>query len=306
MAGGIVGDAFLHQRTIRDLMGRKVTMHKAKDQAISGVKYTKGRELKEKVVIVNNLQQDIATHTSFVENNKTSVKMRVSEEERVIRAVQKEAENFKVSLVSFNDGNVKDPASFLYGFKQHMKKIEREGNTRVGDSYIFGGTITNIPPFDLSKIADGLDPNSGITTDYYQGNSKSLFLATSKDSNLECELKGNNTAFEKLVRALKIATDPSIKTGDERIKKAEDLADEALTMLSDLISQIGSKDAALDSLIEYQEDQVVYLQSSFDAIVAAEEVDVVSQFVQEQNILSTTYAMLSQLGQMSLAEHWKG
>lgn len=186
-----------------------------------------------------------------------------------------------------------------------MKTIEREGNTKVGESYIFGGTITNTPPFDLSKVADGLDPTSGVATDYYQGNSKSIFIATSEDDNLECELKGNHPAFEKLIRALKIATDPSIKSGDDRIKKAQDLADEALTEFSELISQVGSKDASLDTLIESQEDEVVYLQNAFDKIVSSEAMDVVSQFMEDQNTLSTAYAMMSHLGQMSLTDYWK-
>jgi flagellin-like hook-associated protein FlgL len=306
MSGGVIGDAYLHRSTVLDLMQRKESMHRSKDQAISGTKYTKARELKEQLVMVKNIQHDLATQSSYMQNNRSTVKFRVGEEERVIRLLQEEAEKFKTSLVSFSDGTTKDPAAFLNGLKEHMKVIQRVGNTRVGESYIFSGTITNIEPFNLSKIPDGLDPNSGETTDYYEGNSQSIFLAVSKDDNMECKLKGNHPAFERFIRALKIATDPSIKSGDDRIKKAQDLADEALTEFSDLISQIGSRDATLDRLITSQEDSVNYLQNAYDEIVAADEVEFVSKFMQDQNILSTAYSMLSHLGQMSLAEHWKG
>lgn len=305
MSRGIVGDAYLHRKTITELMDRKLSMHQAKDQAISGKKYENARDLQEQVVIVNNLQQDILKNTSYIKNNKAGVKYRVGEEERVIRMLQEEIIKFKTSLVAFNDGNEKDPAAFLNGVKEHLIVVQREGNTKIGNSYIFGGTITNNAPFKLSKVADGLDPASGVTTDYYEGNSETIYLAVSDENDVKCELKGNHPAFEKFIRALKIANDPSIKSGDARIKVAQDLADESLTAFADLVSQIGSKDETLDRLIQSQEDQLVYLENAYEQIVDAEEVDVISQFMQDQNILSSAYAMLSHLGQMSLSEHWR-
>jgi flagellar hook-associated protein 3 FlgL len=305
MAGGMIGDAYLHSKNVKDLFDRKNLMHKAKDQASSGVKYTKGRELGGQVVITKTLQNEKKSLEGFIANNKTSVKNRLGAEENVIRNIQKIAESFKESLVLFSDGTAKDPNSFLVGFKQHMKSIEHEGNTKVGDSYILGGTITDVPPFDLSEISDGLDPEANVTLDYYNGNSSTVLIAIDTQDNLECDLLGKHPAFEKLIRALKIATDPSIVSGDVRTKTAQDLTSEAINELANLISQIGSKDAGLDTLIEAQNDRILYLSDAYSRIVEADEGEAAAEFMKEQRVLSTTYAMLGRLNEMSLSDYLK-
>ncbi|MDP3935988.1 MAG: flagellin [Alphaproteobacteria bacterium] len=305
MAGGIIGDAYLHTKSIRDLLERKAQVQKAKDQGTSGLKFTKGRELGGQVVITKTLQNEQKVLEGFVEHNKTAVKNRLGAEEMVIRNIHKIADAFKESLVSFCDGTAKDPTSFLVGIKQHLKSIEREGNTKVGDSYILGGTITNVPPFDLSKVADGIDPASGVTLDYYNGNSSTGLIAIDKNDNLECDLVGQHPAFEKLIRALKIASDPSIVSGDVRTKTAQSLTDEALNELADLISQVGSKDAGLDTLIDAQNDRILYLSDAYSKIIEADEAEASNQFMREQRILSTTYGMMARLNEMSLADYLK-
>ncbi|MDP3641244.1 MAG: flagellin [Alphaproteobacteria bacterium] len=280
-------------------------MHKAKDQSSAGVKYTKGRELGGQVVITKTLQNEKKVLDGFVAHNKTAVKNRLGAEENVIRNMHKIAEAFKETLVLFSDGTAKDAASFLGEFKQHMKAIEREGNTKVGDSYILGGTITEVPPFDLSKVENGLDPVSEVTLDYYNGNSSTVLIAIDTHDNLECDLLGKHPAFEKLIRGLKIATDPSIVSGDVRTKTAQKLTDEALNELASLISQVGSKDAGIDTLIEAQNDRILYLSDAYNTIVEADEVEAVTRFMTEQRILSATYAMMGRLNEMSLADHLK-
>ena len=305
MAGGVIGDAYLHSKNVRDLFDRKTNMNKAKDQGTSGLKYTQARELGGQVVITKTLQNEQKFLDGFIAHNRTAVKNRLGAEESVIRNIQQVAESFKETLVLFNDGTSKDPASFLVGFKQFMQTIERAGNAKVGDSYILGGTITDVPPFDLSKVSDGLDSASGVTLDYYNGNSSTVLIAVDTHDNLNCDLLGKHPAFEKLVRALKIATDPSIVSGDARTRVAQDLTDEALNELANLISQVGSKDAGLDKLIEAQNDRVLYLSEAYSKIVEADEAEAAAQFMTEQRVLSMTYAMLSRLNEMSLADHLK-
>lgn len=305
MAGGIIGDAYVHAKNVKEIFERKASMHKAKDQGSTGVKYTKGRELGGQVVITKTLQNEQKVLNGFVAHNKTAVKNRLGAEENAIRNLNKIAEAFKEMLVLFSDGTAKDATSFLGGFKQYMKAIEREGNTKVGDSYIFGGTITDVPPFDLSKMSNGLDPASGVTFDYYNGNSSTVSIAIDTNDNLKCDLLGRHPAFEKLIRALKIATDPSIVSGDVRTKTAQKLTDEALNDLASLISQVGSKDAGIDTLIEAQNDRILYLSDAYNTIVEADEAEAAAQFMTDHRILSSTYAMLSRLNEMSLANHLK-
>lgn len=304
MAVGIVGDAYRHKRDILEIKEQRVKIESAKTQGMSGVKYSKGRDLGGKVVLVNSIQRERKLLEGYISGNRTFVTNRLNGEERAIRQIQKEAIKFKESLVAFCDGNTaKDPTSFLVEFQQHLKTIQREGNTKVGDSYIFAGTKTNAPPFDVSKIADGLDPNSGVTLDYYLGNDISVLIATDNNDSLECDLNGQHSAFEKLIRALKIANDPSIKSGDARVTKAQDLVDEAITELGGLISKIGSKEANLDTLIEDQEDQSAYLLEAYNKIVGIMPEEAATIFMNEHAILEARFAMMNRLSKMSLAEY---
>lgn len=306
MSLGILGDAYRFKKNISDLVTQKERMAVAKDQNSSGLKYTRGRELGSKVVLVSSIQNEMKLLNGFMSQNQSVVKKRLDGEEAAIRNIQEVAIAFKESLVSFNDGNAtKDPTSFILGFKQYLKTLEHEGNTKVGDSYIFGGTITNVPPFDTSKIADGLAPNAGVTLDYYMGNSTSVFMATDDKENLECDLQGNHPCFEKLIRAIKIASDPSISSGDARVTAAQDLADEAIRELAGRISQIGTKEAGLDKFIEAQEDRSLYLSDAYNTLVEANDVESATAFMADQVTLATAYAMMSRLGEMSLANYIK-
>lgn len=305
MAIGTLGDAYLHKRNIQDMVSRKAKMQEAKEQSSSGLKYTKLRELGGQMVLVSSMTREMKRLEGFIQQNQSTVKSRVEGEELAVRNIQEEAIKFKTSLVLFNDGTSKDPTSFLVGFKQHLKTIEREGNTKVGDSYILGGTITNVPPFDVSKVADGLAANSGVTLDYYNGNSVPVSIAIDLNDTLECDLVGKHSAFEKLIRALKIANDSSIVSGDVRVNTAQTLVDEAIIELGDLVSQIGSKEAALDATIESQEDKALYLSDLYQRVIEISPEEAATVFMKEQVTLSMDYAMMSRLSEMSLVNYLK-
>jgi flagellar hook-associated protein 3 FlgL len=304
MAVGTIGDAHKYMRDLREIKTQRTKIEAAKTQAMSGVKYAKGRDLGGQVVLVNSIQREMKLCEGFINQNKTYVTNRLSGEEQAIRQIQNEAIRFKESLVSFCDGNTaKDSASFLVEFKQHLQTIEHAGNTKVGDSYIFGGTKTNVPPFDVSKIADGLDPNSGATLDYYNGNDIPVLTAIDTDDNLECDLMGQHPAFEKLIRALKIASDPSIQSGDARVTKAQDLVDEAITEFCGLVAKVGAKEVTLETLIEAQEDKSLYLSEAYNKIVEVIPEEAATIFMNEHAILEARFAMMSRLSKMSLSEY---
>ncbi|GEM_PF-2262746 len=306
MSVGRVGDAHAHKVNIRDIAAKKSKIENAKAQSMSGLKYSKAHQLGGQVVLVSSIQREIKMLEGFVKQNESAVSQRLEGEEFAIRNILDEAIRFKESLVLFNDGNTtKDPTSFLVGFKQHLTTVQREGNAKVGDSYILGGTITNLPPFDVSKVPDGLDPNSGVSLDYYSGNDIPVWIAIDNDDNLACDLMGKHPAFEKFIRALKIANDSSIKSGDARVIKAQELVDEAIVELAGLVSQAGAKEAMLDTLIEDQEDRGAYLLAAYLKIVEATPEESATTFMTEHTALATAYAMISRMNEMSLANYLK-
>jgi flagellar hook-associated protein 3 FlgL len=305
MANGIVGDAYTHKSTLGALVKRKISMQTAQQQGMSGHKHDKQRDFGGQLVFIKNLQREIGAESEFVRQNKGLIRLAANAEETAIRSIQQQAEKFKVSLVKFNDGIEKDPTPFLDEFRQYMRSVEKAGNTIVGDSYILGGTITNIPPFDLSQIPDGISSLSGPDTGYYNGNTTTRSVSVDTNDNVDFDLNGGHPAFEKLVRAFKIATDPSISSGDDRVKAAQELVDESLNELSALISKSGSKQEGLDMLIEAQEDRLTYLSEKYDELVGADETEVITQFMNDQRILSIMYEMMRHLSEMSLANHWK-
>jgi flagellin-like hook-associated protein FlgL len=306
MARGIVGDAFMHKSSVGDILRHKVKMHEARTQGISGNKYTKDRDMGPMIVLVNSLRRDIKIQQDFIQQNKSMVKLKLGAKEEAIKAIQREAERFKESLVLFNDGDVtKSATPFLMECRQHMKMIEQAGNSKVGNSYIFGGTITNIPPFDLSKVVDGIDPFSGANIDYYNGNSITTPIAIDTNDNLDSDLLGSHPAFENLIRALKIINDPSIKASDDRAKQAQNLVDRAIDELSGLISQVGAETERIDNLIEAREDYLLFVSEKHDEMVGADQFEVMSKFMEYQNSLTLAYETMASFSEMSLANFLK-
>ncbi len=305
MADGIIGDAYAHKSSLRAMGERKVQMAKNQSQSVSRTKYEKARDLGEKIIFVNRLRDDLKVQGDFISHNKSLVKLKLGEQERAVRQLQSVAESFKESLVLFNDGTVKDPSAFMGSVRAKVETVEKEGNSRVGDSYIFAGSITNQPPFDLSLVAEGIPENSGYTDAYYGGNSITTPIATDENVNLDVDILGTQTGIEKLIRSMKISLDPSIKSCDSRLNAAQNLVDEAINELAALISEIGSKDAGVDDLIESQENRMIYLQEKYDDIVAVDDLELASEFMADQRALSMAYEMMRQLDQMSLVDFLK-
>jgi flagellar hook-associated protein 3 FlgL len=303
MARGIVGDAYESRRSIDRITQRKQQMQLARTQAVSGLKVSKLRDLGGNIVFVQALQNDIGLQQKFIDQNKTIVKLRLGEKERVIRSLQSVAEKFKEDLVSFNDGTAKDPAAMIQIVQQHMIVVEREGNTKVGDSYVFGGTITNLPPFNLSQIPDGIPANSSENTDYYNGNHVNRTIAVDINNDQSLDLLGTHPSFEKLVRALKITADLSIKSGDTRVTRAQNLVDEAIDELAELVSIVGAEEEGIDQLIEAQENKVAYFSEKYSELTSVDELEVTNRFVNDQRILNLAYEMLRSLNEMSLSNY---
>lgn len=303
MALGIIGDSYVHHKTFESVQKRKLSMNAAKEQGITGNKFNKPREMEEKIVFVSSLRTEIQQQKGFVEQNKTSVKLRLGEAERVIRSLAHEAEQFKENLVLFNDGTEKDPGVLLSVCKKHMCVIEREGNTMVGNSYIFGGTITNTPTFDLSKIPDGLYPDVDPDTQYYNGNNILTPVAIDRNSSETIDILGNHPAFEKFIRALKIAHDPSVKSGDERITKAQELVDESIDELAQLISVVGSKEKSINDLVEVQENRLTYIETKLEDLIKADDLETTFNFMEDMKSLNIMYQMLGKTSEMSLVDH---
>jgi flagellar hook-associated protein 3 FlgL len=304
MANGIVGDAFRHKQTVAGLVKQRAAVHDGRSKEISGK--VDLEKLGAKVVLLNSLKKEAFLCDAFIQHNEFSVKIKLDGTKQAVRDILEEARKFKQTLITFNDGIDKDPTAFLDDFKRYMQTIEQKGNTRIGDSYILGGTITNLPPFMLSEIPDGIDPLSAANTDYYKGNNQVMMADIDTDRSLEFNIKGDHSAFEKLIRALKIATDPSIKSGDDRIIKAQELLDEAMQELTGLMARIDSEIEGLDQLIESQTSRLSYTNDKLEELMNANELETVTDFMKDQQILDTAYAMTGQIANMSLAGYLRG
>lgn len=300
----MVGDAYESRRSIERVTKRKQAMQAARQQAVEGTRVSKVRDLGgSNVVFIQSLDNERSAQAKFIEQNKSIVKLRIGEKERVIRSLQSVAEKFKEQLVLFNDGTEKDAGAMLELVKQHMVIVEREGNTQIAGSYILGGTITNIPPFDLSQIADGIVPSSAENIDYYKGNNVKRSIAVDTNKDQEFDLLGAHPAFEKLIRALKISADPSIRSGSERIGVAQSLVDDVIDELAQLVSVVGAEEEGVDQLIENQESRVLYYTEKYDELIGVDELEVATRFMNEQRILNLAYEMLRTLNEMSLSNY---
>lgn len=305
MADGIAGDAYLHRATLKGVGRTKERLAAATRQATSGDKYEKPRELGEKIVFVNRVRDGIKTQKDFVEHNSSFVKLKLGEQERAVRHLQQIAEDFKVSIASFNNGITKDPGAFISTVKAKLAEVEKEGNSRVGDSYIFAGTITNQPPFDLSLIADGIPETTGYTDAYYLGNGIKTPVAIDERQNLDIDIVGTYSGIEKLIRSMKMVVDPSIQGSDSKMNTAQNLVDEAIDELISLVSEIGSKDARMDDVIEAQEDRLLYFREKYDEMVKSEDEELAMQFLEDQKALSMAYEMIRHFNNMSLVDFIK-
>lgn len=271
MANGVRGDFYANKMSIRDMVKLQISVDKSKKAVPSGTKFQSFRDLGTATPIATVLQSDIAKHEGYYKSNEQSIMSRIRAQDYLLSNISDIARRFKTELVKYNCPNTEaNRDAFLITFKSLTTQLQSELNTKVNDKSLLAGTATDSAAVNLSKVENGIAAGSYDTPNYsyYLGNNNVAASFIQEGEEFESQLFANDPALEKLVRSLKIVTEETISSGDERVIKAQEILDESILGISGLIATVGSKMKVVEVVNEDHQTKRLYKEEKLRELLS--------------------------------------
>jgi len=175
-------------------------------------------------------------------------------------------------------------------------------NSKIGDVYLFGGSVYDRPPVDLTDPAwTPLPSPGGPDYDYYQGDNVVDSVRASDSQRVDYGILASNPAFEKVLRSLTIfinnPTNPTVIT--EAFDLNRQAIDETAAVNGVLLSRsnIVADAAKLNSGISAYLDDTISKLRDVDTAQAA------VQLSQLETQLQASFSSMSKLLQLRLTDY---
>lgn len=138
---------------------------------------------------------------------------------------------------------------------------------------------------------------------FYKGNSQKLTARIETTTTMEYGITGDESGFEKLFRALFMAKNANVTTGNidtTTLNSALTLALQAIDEIPDIRSSIGSDRSTLETTKSRHEDFLIATTEAVSNIEDVDVVEIVSRMAAQQTQLEASYTLTARLGQLSL------
>ncbi|NPA04090.1 MAG: flagellar hook protein [Epsilonproteobacteria bacterium] len=233
-------------------------------------------------------------------DNITTLQNRQAAAETALNDVMDAGTEARVELVRLLSYGVVDQEDaeiiddYLQGLKDYI--IDR-ANTKVGDTYLFGGTASDTPPFDENGV--------------YQGNNSEQMVPVSKGYEVNATYDGSNYLATNEDGKIKIVDvidtiHNQIEAGDLRGITDDLLAelDEGLSQISQYRSKIGSQAKTTEDFRLQHETTKVYQNDLISNLEDTDVVEAITQLEQSKMAYEASMAVYTQNKDLNLLKYF--
>ncbi|WP_282607961.1 flagellin [Pelagibius sp. Alg239-R121] len=177
-------------------------------------------------------------------------------------------------------------------------------NTQHEGRYLFGGSLTDVVPVDLTDPA--YTPAAGLPgvftadVDYYQGDQTLLSVRADDSFETVYGVTGDNPAFEELLRALEYMDYAGANLDTAVLTEAYTLMKSAINGLGDMRGQIGANSLVLEKTKEGHENFKTYAENLVSSIEDTDIAAATTQLSMDELTLQGSYLALSRLSSLNL------
>lgn len=174
-------------------------------------------------------------------------------------------------------------------------------NNQVGGNYLFGGSVYDRPPVDLSNPAYTPSLTHPLPdTDYYEGDSVTDKARASDAFQIDYGVLASEQPFEQALRGLSlIINNPTNAT---LIQDALDLIRTSISGLASLSGRLGARMQVIDQYININEATSEYLIEAMSGIRDADTAEAATRMSQFDVQLQASYSAMSRLLQLRLTD----
>lgn len=176
-------------------------------------------------------------------------------------------------------------------------------NVQQDGRFLFAGSRTDVKPVDTASLPGSyiIPTVDGASAAYYQGDNVRFAVRADEAFDVSYGVTANEPAFEKLVRALHIVQTGA--PGDRAtLEHALAVLSEALDMIPDIRTKIGSSRATLEEINNKHEDFLLYSEETISNIENVDIAAAVTRLNADQVTLEASYLTISRLTGLNLMQ----
>ncbi|HVX77514.1 MAG TPA: flagellin [Bradyrhizobium sp.] len=188
-----------------------------------------------------------------------------------------------------------------------LQEMASELNTQYEGEYVFGGSQTGSAPVNISDPSYAVaTATSSADTSYYQGDDAVTSVRVSDEQVISYGVTADNPAFEQALRALNMIANSSDSTLDtDTLTAASNLISSALDDLTDVQSKLSADMNAMESAGNDQTDYQNFATTMVDDLTNVDVAAVTAKVTAYQTQLEASYAALSKIEDLNLADYLK-
>lgn len=173
-------------------------------------------------------------------------------------------------------------------------------NTQYQGRYLFSGSAVDTAAVDLDLLTTTPTTPSTADTSYYQGNDSIASVKVSSDRTVSYGITADNTAFEKVIRALQLV----VSAGDDADTRteAEELLDSALTELTSLQAGLSLDAATLEDVVTDAETFQDYASGVESDLSEVDIAQVAAELSSYESQLEAAYSAIGTIQSLSLTD----
>jgi flagellar hook-associated protein 3 FlgL len=187
-----------------------------------------------------------------------------------------------------------------------LQQMASELNTQYEGEYVFGGSRTGTEPVDVSDPPyAAATATSSADTSYYQGDDAVTSVRVSDQQVISYGVTADNSSFEEALRALNMVANSGSSVDTDTLTAATNLVTSAIDGLSNVQSDLGANMSAMQSASSAQTDYQTFATTLAGDLTNVDVASVTAQVTSYQTQLEASYAALSKIESLSLADYLK-
>lgn len=284
-----ITNQMMRQNLLSGLRGRMESISRAASEASTGRRIRTVSDDPVDASQIMRMESQVRDVEQYRRNG-TFATTRLSTEDVALSSLLKTLQNAKDLVASTTSADPNDPSrqAALAAVKQYKEQMVALGNTKVGNEYIFGGTLTTTPPFqaDGTFVGDSnvrqVTINDGVTID--ANHSGGAVFGTAM------------TAIDDLITQLTSGTPAQIQA------TLSDLQD-ATQVVMVAQGELGVRLKNIQQTGESLAVQHASLLDRRDAIANVDPAEAIIRLQSEQAALERAYAVINRVMSATLTEY---
>jgi flagellar hook-associated protein 3 FlgL len=251
---------------------------------------------------VLNLQVSATRSQSYIDAA-TLTNSKIQVMYSAVNSIADLATQFRALLTSATSASSTDAASVTESARNMLEQTASVLNTQYNGNYLFGGSETKTAPVDVSSTSysETTSPSS-VDTGYYQGDSQLASVRVSDSQTVSYGVSADNTAFEKIMRAMNLAASNS-PLSTETLNEALDLAVEGIDELGLVQTRISNASASIENASAYQTEYLSYVQTLGSDLTSVDVAAVTAKLATYQAQLTASYSAIAKVQSLNLASY---